>query len=68
MSPCGTDEACRCCHRFLVLLNVFTSFSCFSCSCVLDINFLGSIYMQSECLSQKLLFVTARQFMSVSLW
>lgn len=39
MSPCGADEACRCCHRFLVLLNVFTSFSCFSCSCVLDINF-----------------------------
>ena len=57
MSPCGTDEACRCCHRFLVLLNVFTSFSCFSC--VHDINFLGSVHMQSECFSYKLLFVTA---------
>lgn len=50
MSPCGTNEAFRCCHGLLVFFNVFTPFSYFSC--VLDINVFSvdhakvNIYMQ----------------------
>ena len=44
MSPYDSDEAFRCCHRVLVLLNLFTRFSYFSC--VLDINLFDVVSMQ----------------------